>query len=404
MIRVTPADRSLSPEASDLVRVQRIAARFVGCGILVYALIMVPTMSRQAGLTETWWVPLSVVLVVLPAVGVVVASFREGNAWVLPWASMSVCAYWIAVVTWFIAWRGGVPSPTPQYAVWLVQFSGLPGLLLVLARRWWWAIGNTLAATIVVHVADQLGAFGEVRTDVYLNVLFTLGLTGVFIAVGMVAVRTAVRLDESRAAVLVGASASAAAVAAADERDRFGALIHDHVLAVLLAVTPGAPDTRVIEQASAALAELDSREAVPTAPSTSGVHAAELIERLRRMADIADVTSTFEIDTTATDRAEVYPDEVATAVVEAAGEALRNVRRHAGADARGEIIGRFATRALQVCICDNGTGFDLTAVAPERLGVALGIRRRMAVLDGGSAEIHSAPGHGTEVMLRWSRA
>ena len=51
---------------------------------------------------------------------------------------------------------------------------------------------------------------------------------------------------------------------------------------------------------------------------------------------------------------------------------------------------------------DRGKGFDLDAVEPGRVGVRESIVGRMA-RHGGRAEVHTAPGEGTEVVLEVPR-
>ncbi|MEV4515485.1 ATP-binding protein [Dactylosporangium sp. NPDC049525] len=86
-----------------------------------------------------------------------------------------------------------------------------------------------------------------------------------------------------------------------------------------------------------------------------------------------------------------------TAVVEAA---LDNVRRHAGPDARAWVLLEDEGDGVRVTVRDNGAGFEparLAEAAGEgRLGVAQSIRGRVADL-GGTIDIFSRPGQGTEV-------
>ena len=56
--------------------------------------------------------------------------------------------------------------------------------------------------------------------------------------------------------------------------------------------------------------------------------------------------------------------------------------------------------AIQVEVGDDGAGFELAAVPTERLGVRVSILERMSSA-GGHAEITSAPGSGTRVVLSW---
>ena len=55
--------------------------------------------------------------------------------------------------------------------------------------------------------------------------------------------------------------------------------------------------------------------------------------------------------------------------------------------------------AVAVYVRHEGPGFDLDAVGPERRGVRDAIVGRMAAI-GGQATVESAPGDGTEVVLR----
>ena len=60
-----------------------------------------------------------------------------------------------------------------------------------------------------------------------------------------------------------------------------------------------------------------------------------------------------------------------------------------------------AGNGVRVEVADDGAGFDPQAVPPHRYGVRESIQARMAAV-GGQAEIVSAPGQGTRVLLEWS--
>ncbi|MFE4049888.1 MacS family sensor histidine kinase [Streptomyces sp. YIM B13518] len=91
--------------------------------------------------------------------------------------------------------------------------------------------------------------------------------------------------------------------------------------------------------------------------------------------------------------------EVAAAV----GAALDNVRRHAGQEARAWILVEDEPDEVIVTVRDDGPGIPEGRLAQAegegRLGVALSIRGRLRDL-GGSAELISVPGQGTEVELK----
>ncbi|MGP3984342.1 MacS family sensor histidine kinase [Streptomyces sp. KR80] len=91
----------------------------------------------------------------------------------------------------------------------------------------------------------------------------------------------------------------------------------------------------------------------------------------------------------------------------AVGAALDNVRKHAGAGAQAWILLEDEPDAVIVTVRDDGPGIPegrLAAAEREgRLGVALSIRGRLRDL-GGSAELLSLSGQGTEVELRIPKA
>ncbi|MFK0170115.1 MacS family sensor histidine kinase [Streptomyces sp. NPDC090306] len=91
----------------------------------------------------------------------------------------------------------------------------------------------------------------------------------------------------------------------------------------------------------------------------------------------------------------------------AVAAALDNVRRHAGTGARSWILVEDEPGEIVVTVRDDGPGIPdgrlAQAEGEGRLGVALSIRGRLRDL-GGSAELVSVPGQGTEVELKLPKA
>jgi phage shock protein PspC (stress-responsive transcriptional regulator) len=90
-------------------------------------------------------------------------------------------------------------------------------------------------------------------------------------------------------------------------------------------------------------------------------------------------------------------DDDLRALVAAAGEAMTNAAKHASAT-RISVYAEITETAADVWVSDQGTGFDLAAVDRDRRGISESIEHRME-RHGGSAEIISEPGEGTEVHL-----
>ena len=94
-------------------------------------------------------------------------------------------------------------------------------------------------------------------------------------------------------------------------------------------------------------------------------------------------------------------DEKVDPVVNATREAVTNAAKHAGTG-RVDVYAEVTDVAIEVFVRDRGAGFDLDAVPSDRYGVRNSILDRME-RHGGSAELRTAPGQGTEVRLRLPR-
>jgi len=97
------------------------------------------------------------------------------------------------------------------------------------------------------------------------------------------------------------------------------------------------------------------------------------------------------------------PPAAARELAGAVGAALDNVRRHVGDDARAWILVEDEPDEIVVTVRDDGPGIPEGRLAQAegegRLGVAQSIRGRLRDI-GGTAELLSVPGQGTEVELK----
>jgi two-component system sensor histidine kinase UhpB len=94
------------------------------------------------------------------------------------------------------------------------------------------------------------------------------------------------------------------------------------------------------------------------------------------------------------------PSAIETILYRVVQEALTNVSKHAQATHASVQIQR-QPGSILCSIRDDGVGFDVPVVMKKKgqrgLGL-MGIRERVAVL-GGTLQIHSEPGHGTEMLI-----
>ncbi|MFQ5524201.1 MAG: ATP-binding protein [Acidimicrobiia bacterium] len=178
-----------------------------------------------------------------------------------------------------------------------------------------------------------------------------------------------------------------------EERAEMAAHLHDSVLQTLALIQRSDDSRRIAMLARHQEAEL--REWLyGTAPlagvdmvSTALKQAAERIEK--------DHQVPVEVITVG----DVAVDEKTGALVAAATEAMVNAAKHSGADRVSVYMEVDEDGSAEVFVTDHGKGFDPEATPPGRRGIALSIRGRMSRA-GGSAEIVSEPGEGTEVVLR----
>jgi signal transduction histidine kinase len=95
-------------------------------------------------------------------------------------------------------------------------------------------------------------------------------------------------------------------------------------------------------------------------------------------------------------------DEGLRALVAACSEATLNAAKHSGVDEVSVYV-EVEDGQVSAFVRDEGAGFDPGSVPDDRRGIADSIVRRME-RHGGTAEIRSEAGRGTEVVLRLARA
>jgi signal transduction histidine kinase len=85
----------------------------------------------------------------------------------------------------------------------------------------------------------------------------------------------------------------------------------------------------------------------------------------------------------------------------AAREAMVNAVRHSGASSVAVYL-EVEPRRVSIFVRDRGCGFDPATVAADRRGIAGSIVDRLARA-GGTAEVRSVPGEGTEIEMSLPR-
>ncbi len=186
-------------------------------------------------------------------------------------------------------------------------------------------------------------------------------------------------------------------------RARAIAVTHDTLLNDLAIVmnAPSDLDARARDRLRADIATLRSAEWLTHAADTS-VEVDELDIELRNrlvklISDFQWRGLTVNVTGSSTSVLRLAP-EVTSAIVESIGTCLENVLNHSGATL-ADVDLAFADDALTVIVSDQGVGFDVDAIAPDRLGLSISVVERIRAI-GGTAKVWSSVGAGTSIVMR----
>jgi signal transduction histidine kinase len=184
--------------------------------------------------------------------------------------------------------------------------------------------------------------------------------------------------------------------ARSQERAEVAAMMHDSVLHTLTLIQRHHDDPAQV----ARLARAQERELREWLYGERKSAAESFAEAIRAAAAEVEDRHGARLDVVSVGDAPLDPQ--LEACVAAAREAMVNAAKYAP-EAPISVYAELADDRVEVFVKDRGPGFDLDAVAPDRMGVRESILGRMR-RHGGQAEIRSAPGEGTEVRLTAKRA
>lgn len=282
-------------------------------------------------------------------------------------------------------------------------------LAFAIKGGWRWAA----SASLLVGVANvvQRGAFSR---DTVHNVLL--------VCIASIAIGYVVELARASERTLARALEIEAATR---ERERLARDIHDSVLQVLAMVQrrgtaiggEAAELGRLAGEQEVALRTLVAGGMVPASYASEDI-AQGAVVRAVEVPDEQDDDEPRDLRSLLTRHAGakvtlsepgapvLLAPPAAKELAAAVGAALDNVRRHAGPDAHAWILVEDEPDGVIVTVRDDGPGIPEGRLAEAegegRMGVALSIRGRLRDI-GGTAELISVPGQGTEVELRVPR-
>ncbi|GAB3600707.1 sensor histidine kinase [Microbacterium tumbae] len=306
-----------------------------------------------------------------------------------------------ALVAWpFVVDPADRVANEQPWIFFLVNVGSIAALLAFSSRvQYVWAVGVPLVYGVVRLMQGDFSRDFWITTA--FDVSFTIILGLVLISLGWMFRSVASGVDDVRGRAVAAYATAAAAAAAEQERVAVAALMHDSVLAALIAAeraeSPRARDLAV-GMAREALTRLANTEAAVLEEGTDDpVGLAQIVAELRRS------LSEFGADAVVEERGGIglIPGRAARALVLAARQAIGNAVTHAHGRGLHIVADGHGDEGVTVTVMDAGGGFDLDAVDEDRLGIRASIMARMAAV-AGTARI-SSDDTGTTVELGWER-
>ncbi len=354
-----------------------------GVGILVYALIwlLVPLDGETSTIFSraiSDWRGIRLVIAVIPVLVVAQILAAAGHI-----------AY-IGSVSWplFLAAAAGIlirRNASQEERVWISEDLA-PMFTTGSGRRRRWTLWLRILAGVLVALAGlmviALGPRRSALGPVTGSLMVLAGIVVVFGPWWLSLVRDLMAERQARAR--------------AEERAQMAAHVHDSVLQTLALIQRSADDPKhVVRLARAQERELRSWLFDGQPPGRVGEEATTLAE------GIAALQRQVEADHGITVQIVVVGDcelsDGLRALLDSAREATVNSAKWSGAT-EVSVYAEVEPDSITCFVRDRGSGFDPATVPGDRQGIAQSIRARMARF-GGTAEVWSSPGDGTEVEL-----
>ncbi len=289
----------------------------------------------------------------------------------------------IAVVGVALLWR---QADEAQRERWLDGGGRVNPVRLVFGDGGWAAYARVGAGVALLLSAIFIVGFGDGSLETARTALIAggLGFVGVGIVVGPWVFRLASDLTAEREERV-----------RTQERADVAAHLHDSVLQTLALIQKSSGDAATV----ARLARAQERDLRSWLFAGEAIDERSIASALRGVA--AEVEDTHGISVDVVSVGDCDMDETLRPVVAATREALSNAAKHAGTP-RVDVYAEIGSSAVDVFVRDRGRGFDPEATPEDRYGVRHSIIDRMQ-RHGGTAEIKTTIGEGTEVRLHLPR-
>ncbi|MGY1807162.1 PspC domain-containing protein [Blastococcus sp. SYSU D00669] len=247
----------------------------------------------------------------------------------------------------------------------------LPGV------KWLLAGGILLGATGLVLLLATTGQLANARNGFAATLVI---LVGIVLATAPLWRRLLDSRDAERAARI-----------RSEERASVAAHLHDSVLQTLALIQRNADDAEAVGRLARGQ-ERELRTWLYEPQVAAGGTWAGLVARV-----VAEVEADHALTVDSVVVGDAPVDDALAALGAATREALVNAAKHSGAPS-ADLYTEVGAGGVSVFVRDRGKGFDPDTVPDDRRGLQDSVRGRLTRL-GGTAEIRSAVGEGTEVEL-----
>lgn len=255
------------------------------------------------------------------------------------------------------------------------------------SRSGWVGWLRLSAGVALLATAEALVVFQAGLPDGVLGILLLLGLAvlGIGLVIGPWLLRLSRDLRLERQERI-----------RSEERADVAAHLHDSVLQTLALIQRHASDPQVV----ASLARTQERQLRTWLFDGPSPDVMTLKSALQNAVEGVEENHRIPVELVVVGDADA--DDNVVTLVAATREALANAAVHSGAD-RIDVFAEALTGEVSIYVRDRGVGFDVESVPEGRHGVRRSIIDRVT-RHGGSAQIRSRPGQGTEVRLSMPRA
>ena len=305
-------------------------------------------------------------------------------------------AYAFAFSTWWLQVGPGYPFDdlaTP----WLWSAAGTASIAVGMFIPRVWAFAYMAAVPIswcLLHASAHGGS--EDLESLISDGLYVSLFPGTLAALVWMLREASIRADRAADESLTTQLAQATREAQLREQTRLDSILYTSVFETLKAA---ARAKNSAEYANVVQLSKESLDRITAAQSTQPeeVSTMSLFEALERIVAKLDPECELTIKGSSLT---FLPKEVATALSDAAVQALNNSLQHAGAKAKRKIHLRSTKHGVKLVVSDDGIGFRPSKVPDQSLGFRFVIIKRVKSV-GGDVHIDSAPSAGTKIILEW---